>query len=284
MTTVAALYIDPKGPYGRMARGETFRVLGPHGELYCRELGPLRDIDCWDAGRDARRYEGPHPVVAHPPCKHWGRLAYLAKVKCSVCCRSFRVCDLDGEEDEPLACPECLGEPDWSDRDCAPRAVGQVRRWGGVLEHPAGSKLWEHCGLPSPCPTCRGIGWIDGALGDALCPDCRPDTFGGYAIEIDQVEWGHVARKRTWLYLVGEPREALEVPPFPGRAPTHSMGNGRAKRMARGQGPLKEASAEQRRRTPPLFAEYLVRLARTVPHSESPHWGVSASVSRADSG
>ena len=42
---IAALYIDPRGPYPKMA-----------------------EVDCWDETRDARLYDGPHAIVAHPPC------------------------------------------------------------------------------------------------------------------------------------------------------------------------------------------------------------------------
>ncbi|HLV66932.1 MAG TPA: hypothetical protein VKY73_14020, partial [Polyangiaceae bacterium] len=90
MITVAALYVDKLGCYPKM-----------YG------------VDCWDETRDARLYDGPHPVVAHPPCGPWSRLRHLYR----------------GNE-----------------HDCASRAVEQVRRWGGVLEHPAGSRLWDQCG------------------------------------------------------------------------------------------------------------------------------------------
>lgn len=229
---IAALYIDPLGPYPA-----------------------LEGVDCWDESRDARKYDGPDPVVAHPPCGPWGRLRHLYK---------------------------------GSEHDCAPRAVEQVRRWGGVLEHPAGSLLWEAARLPNVSTKndarCRVCGHFElgFARADALyahCPACGraphwlrvpepTDSFGGYTIELDQVEWGHVARKRTWLYLVGVPREALEAPPFPGREPTHRIGSNTCGRIDgtryRPDSGLKSASAEQRRRTPPLFAEYIVRLARSV--------------------
>jgi hypothetical protein len=202
---VSALYVDPKGPYPK-----------------------LGVVDCWDATRDARKYDGPWPVVAHPPCGPWGRLRHLYR----------------GNE-----------------HDCAPRAVEQVRKFGGVLEHPAGSKLWEVCGLPVP-EGCSGF-----------LPEFRVDLrrspldeIDGYTIEVDQCEWGHVARKRTWLYLVGVPYSALEPPPYPGREPTHwiSGGRGRAGKKAKTTPVppgIKVCSAQQRRRTPPEFAAYLVRLA-----------------------
>lgn len=200
MRTVAALYIDPRGPYPRMP-----------------------GVECWGLPeRDARAYAGPHPVVAHPPCGPWGKLA--------------RFCTKPGQ-----------------DATCGPAAVASVRAWGGVLEHPAKSRLWGACGLPLPC--------------------APPDAHGGRTFEVYQVGWGHVARKHTWLYVVGA-TPAIE-PPYPGREPTHwcsgfRAGGGRPypanyKRTgcAVPEG-IKVCSAEQRRRTPPLFAELLVAIARSV--------------------
>jgi len=173
--------------------------LGPYPKL----LGPEM---CWDEKRDARTYAGPWPVVAHPPCGPWGRLKHL-----------------------------CTKQA----RDLAPLAVEQVRRWGGVLEHPQASGVWKHCQLPKP-----------GEL---------PDAWGGRTIEVRQVDWGHGCIKPTWLYLVGVSRIGLSPPK---RQPTHRMTNGPRGPSARTD--LVRASAEIRRRTPEAFARWLISLAQQV--------------------
>jgi hypothetical protein len=138
---VSVLYVDPTGPYPEIV------------------------TDWWGADRDARLYAGPRPIVAHPPCGPWGRLAHM--------CRH-------------------------QDVTLAPIAVRQVQRWGGVLEHPADSRLWPHCGLPLP-----------GGQGDLFSPR------GDHTIEIEQWWWGHPMPKRTWLYVVG----AARMPPLPAELP-----------------------------------------------------------------
>src|SRR5207245_1798634 len=77
----------------------------------------LPGCEVYDQDRDALSYVGGMPVVAHPPCRAWGNLAHFAKPR-------------DGE------------------KQFAEWAVQQVRRWGGVLEHPKNSRLWAAKGLP----------------------------------------------------------------------------------------------------------------------------------------
>lgn len=126
----------------------------------------------------------------------------------------------------------------------APMAVGMVQRNGGVLEHPAGSGLFRACYLPKP-------------------GEC-PDVFDGYTIEVCQCDWGHVARKRTWLYIVGVPFG--ELPPMPpSREPTHWASGGRTRSSRQGTPVppgIKVCSAQQRRRTPVAFAAWLLEIAR----------------------
>ncbi len=87
----------------------------------------LPGVECYDEARDARTWPGGCPVVAHPPCRAWGR---------------FRAWALADDAEKALA----------------PWAAGMVRLWGGVLEHPAASSLWGECRMPRPGedPDARG--------------------------------------------------------------------------------------------------------------------------------
>lgn len=170
--TVAALYVRPDGPYAEM-----------------------QGVDLWPESRDATRYCGPWPIVAHPPCAPWG--AYSA-----IC-------------------------PTRQRADLAVRAVDQVRWHGGVLEHPANSKLFAARGMPAP--------------GEP------PDRWGGWSILIRQSWFGHTAPKPTWLYIVGCSPE--RVPTL--LAPLPNPG-----------GKIVEMSRKNRELTPNALAVWLVRLAR----------------------
>lgn len=130
-------------------------------------------------------------------------------------------------------------------RECGPRAVEQVCVWGGVLEQPSGSKLFAACGLPLP--------------GEGAGP------WGGLTYEVEQVAWGHVARKRTWLYVVGVGFLDVHRGIRTGGTPTHWC-SGVHTPGARGKPPagIKICSAQQRRRTPRAFAEWLLDLAASA--------------------
>ena len=119
----------------------------------------LPDVDPWDEARDARAYGGSWPVVAHPPCQRWGRFWH-------------------GSTRKPHRFT--LG----NDGGCFAAALDFVRRWGGVLEHPADSHAWEHFGLKKPI---RGKGWT---VADVVGDTCY----------VEQGHYGHTSRKGTWLY------------------------------------------------------------------------------------
>ena len=150
--------------------------------------------DIWDIKRDARGYQGTNPVVCHPPCRGWGRLRHWAKPR-----------------------------PD--EKALALFAVDQVRRCGGVLEHPMGSTLWAAAGLPT-------VGHFD--------------AWGGFTLLVEQGWWGHAAPKPTYLYIVGLDRAHV------GELPVQ---------LHRAGGRTLLLSPAERERTPPLFACWLVDLA-----------------------
>jgi hypothetical protein len=181
---VVALYVDPMGPYPSLLGLE----------------------NCWSIERDAKRYDGPHPVIAHPDCGPWSRLRHL--------CRH-------------------------QDPECGLHAIAQVQAYGGVLEHPADSKLWLNYGLPSP--------------------DYPADKHGGYTLRVNQVSWGHVCAKPTWLYCVRVDKALAESGIRTGGTPTHCVCKGP------GSYDLPVASKAKKRRSPRAFAEWLITLARSVP-------------------
>jgi hypothetical protein len=132
----------------------------------------LPDVDPWDKGRDARLYAGPWPVVAHPPCQLWTNFAALNYKRWG------------GEHNRP-----------GNDGGCFAAALLAVRRFGGVLEHPAGSHAWREFGLLRP----RGCKWT---LARARLGFDGLET-GEWVCEVWQSSYGHKARKRTWIYYVG---------------------------------------------------------------------------------
>jgi hypothetical protein len=162
--TVAALYVDPEGVYSG-----------------------LPDVDLWDEARDARLYNGPWPVVAHPPCTHWSIMGQ---------CRGYKPRPIDIEIFEA--------------------ALEAVRTFGGVLEHPAETKAWRYFGLPHPPQlgwqtSFNDVGWT-----------CRVDQgwYGHFAykptwlyaigVDLPKLQWGYSAKPRIVGKVSGWDRRKLD--------------------------------------------------------------------------
>lgn len=174
----------------------------------------LPGVDVWDVERDARRWPGGSPVVAHPPCRAWGQLRALANPR-----------------------------PD--EKALALFAVDQVRKFGGVLEHPKNSTLWKVAGLPRPG---------------------QHDALGGWILPIFQSTWGHRAEKATFLYIVGCLPVDIPVMPFHLGDALYVCGtSGRRRdgsRLRKGDlGWRPEITKAEREHTPPELAAWLVELA-----------------------
>lgn len=197
--------------------------------LYVAKGGPyfgLPDVDPWDEARDARRYAGPWPVVAHPPCERWGRYATGGP--------------------NPRARRREVGD----DAGCFAAALNAVEAYGGVLEHPAATKAFAHFGLDRP-PLAGG--WAR--------------SRAGWVCHVEQGQYGHPARKATWLYAVGpKPPELLWGPCGPRMRLDpgyHSAEEARAAR-ASGAKPPPRLTAAERIHTPLAFRDALIEIARSA--------------------
>jgi len=131
---IAAIFVQPDGCYA-----------------------DLQNVDAWPEHRDARRYAGPLPVVAHPPCQLWGAMAAVNYARWG------------GEHNRP-----------GNDGGCFAAALDSVRRFGGVLEHPAKTRAWAAHELAAP----EVIGW-------------QMTIDGGWVCEVWQSAYGHRANKPT---------------------------------------------------------------------------------------
>jgi hypothetical protein len=159
----------------------------------------ISGIEAYDMARDARTFPGGMPVVAHPPCRAWSaHTAHQAK-------------PMPGEKELGLWC------------------ANQLKEWGGVLEQPAHSRLFDATGLPKPGERNSGL----------------------WTIEVWQAWWGYPMRKATWLCFAGVWPMNIHVPLV-----LHSNGCDRRREQL--------MSKHQRSATTEEFARWLVAAARTV--------------------
>jgi hypothetical protein len=179
----------------------------------------IAGVDLWCEARDARLYAGPWPVVAHPPCDRWCQMAPVNQAR-----YGHRVGD---------------------DGGCFAAALAAVRRWGGILEHPALSLAWPRFSLPVPH---TGGGWQRG-----FC--------GGWVAHVEQRHYGHRARKATWLYAYGVEPPSLKWGKGSPPEAWISADRPRAELAALGIGQLSKREAKA---TPPEFRDMLLSIARTA--------------------
>jgi hypothetical protein len=149
-------------------------VKGMIAALFVEKNGVYFDlpgVDPWDEERDARLYDGPWPVVAHPPCARWSRLAGFTQAR--------------------------FGLKRGEDGGCFKAALDAVHRFGGVIEHPAYSDAWKVFGLPRPIVR---YGWTLGIDGGASCyveqgryglPVKKATWLYAYGVELADLRWGY---------------------------------------------------------------------------------------------
>lgn len=217
---ISALYIETAGCYSK-----------------------LEGIEPWDLKRDARRYTGPHPVIAHPPCQRWGKFWHGSTRKP----HQFK-----------------LGE----DQGCFAAALASVRSYGGVLEHPADSHAWAFFGLHKPK---RGAGWV------------KADEYGGWTCYVEQGHYGHLSRKPTWLYAAHVDLIDLNWGKLPQRLHPVALeryGYEKARRIGMMAMVGGKRKTEIRNATPAEFRDLLIRIAKTAdpsrPAPKSPQPEVNA--------
>ncbi len=224
---VAVLYVDRNGLY------------------------PTLVTHWWDDRRNALTYDLALPVVAHPPCQRWCRLAGLVEAR--------------------------WGHKRGDDGGMFAHALATVRACGGVLEHPAFSDAWEAYGLPRPT---SGAGWVQGAASDEWT--CYVEQWR-YGHPAKKATWLYYCGARAPFELrfgVLDDHAAAPAHSWAGnKGRTNWRDNVRAKQAAlvgqlcgpsatvsylnnNGGRPRPRLTKKQARSTPPDFANVLLQLAR----------------------
>lgn len=155
MSNIAALFVEAGGVY--------------YG---------LPDVEPWGLpDRDARDYSGSFPVVAHPPCSRWCKLAGLVEAR--------------------------WGHKRGDDGGCFKAALDAVDSFGGVLEHPAHSRAWKAFDIRFPP---KGGGWVSNGFGGGWTCHVEQGKYGHPAhkatwlyargVDLPSLNWGR-ARNTT---------------------------------------------------------------------------------------
>lgn len=184
------------------------------------------DIDPWDINRNAMNYPGPHKVIAHPPCKRWGRYWGGGPM-------------LHGTDKQMK-----LGD----DSGMFAKSLWAVRTFGGVIEHPEASHAWAYYGLNKPP---RKGGWI------------KADNYDGWTCCVAQGWYGHRGQKLTWLYAVGTKRPELKWGKCPGKQLLEDGFHSKEERARLVKtGICQRVSVKQRTATPQEFKDLLKGLLK----------------------
>lgn len=194
--------------------------------LYVQERGVYADVpgvEPWPESRDARLYDGPWPVVAHPPCARWGRYwsgGPSARVR-------RRLGDDDG---------------------CFAAAFEAVHRWGGVLEHPEATHAWHRFGIPAPP---KSGGWVRCLNGAWTC--CVEQGHYGHLAR--KATWLYLAGVESPPSLTWGPAEGA-------RRLDEVYHSAEERARAVKTGSCQRLSSRQRSATPEPFRDLLIDLAR----------------------
>jgi hypothetical protein len=171
--------------------------------LCCARSSVYRAIpgaDCYTRAKDTWSARPYRPCLAHPPCRAWSR----SRARCTL--------GLTARLWEMMLGIHC---------------ANLVKRFGGILEQPAHSRLFAAAGLP--------------------VPGTSANVPGLWSISLDQANYGHRSAKPTWLCLANiKPRQVTLVEfTLAASALPH----------------LNSLTPGQRSATPRPFAELLVRTA-----------------------